>query len=138
MKKQNLSNKIAFFYIIGFVVALLLSVLSYTLKPSSSFAILFPLVSLFTYLGVIIRGKIEPISWGKTLKKRIFAILVGFTSIFVIIYIESIALFYNYFESQIFIKALIFEGILLIIGYIILYFLYLKQVISKEQKKESF
>jgi hypothetical protein len=58
----------------------------------------FSIVSFCSYSGVIIRGLFDMESWGKTEKQRRRSAFFGFTSVFVIVFIESVLLVTKSFD----------------------------------------
>jgi len=90
----------------------------------------FSLASLGAYTGVIIRGIIDKDSWGKTQKKRRISALVGFTSVFIIFYIESLFLLAKSFEmsGDKINMSILFGGIGIVIIYTMLYFFWFSKL----------
>ena len=122
MAKSKLHERADLTYIIGALVTFSLSIISFSFKQSG-FSIIFPIVSCLTYIGVIFRGIIDQDSWGKTLKQRKASAIVGLVSIFAIFYIESISFLFksSAFDFTIKVGLLLFEGIALVLLYIVIY-----------------
>ena len=128
-----MKNQIDLTYIIGVFLTFNLSLISF-IFGKSSFSIIFPMVACFTYLGVIIRGKVDPDSWGKTSKKRKQSAFFGFNSIFLILFIESTVLLSDYFAlaRQMMFKLILLEGFILIPIYSFIYVIYFKNFRLKD------
>jgi hypothetical protein len=134
MAKLKFSERVDFTYIIGAGISLIFFNLSMLFYKGSGYPMMFSLVSLFSYAGVIIRGIIDRNSWGKTQKQLKISAFVGFISLFIIFSIESVSLLTQSFElSKDTIKyIIIFGGIGIILLYIILYTLWFRKMTYQE------
>jgi len=91
---------------------------------------IFPLVSFCTYVGVLIRGIIDQRSLGMTSDQLKISASVGFASVFVIFFIESVLLLLKCFDipKEVVNKVMIFGGIGLIIIFIFLYITWFRKI----------
>ncbi len=94
MDKEINRKKIELGYNIGALISLIFWIYAFIAKESG-FAIMFPGVCVFTYLGVLIRGRINLNSWGNSLSKQKFSLIFGYVSIFIVVLLELLSLFFN-------------------------------------------
>ena len=136
MAKLKFSERVDFTYIIGAGVSLILFNIAVFLYRETGLPMIFALVSVFTYMGVIIRGIIDRDSWGKTPRKMKISAFVGFTSIFIIFSIEAVILLNRSFElSKDKIKSiLIYGGVGIVLLYIFLYLLWFRKMTYREHR----
>jgi hypothetical protein len=130
MAKQKLSERVDFTYFIGMSMSLVLFNISLFIHKDSGLPMMFALVSLCTYIGVLIRGMLDRDSWGKTIIKRKLSAIIGFTSMFVIFAIESVLLLTGSFEllpEQIN-GLLIYGGVGLLILFLFLYVFWFRKL----------
>jgi hypothetical protein len=134
MAKLKFSERVDFTYIVGAAISLVFFNLSMLFYKESGYPMIFSLVSLFSYAGVLIRGIIDRNSWGKTQRQLKISAFVGFISIFIIFSIESILLLTQSFElSKNAVKTIIiYGGIGIILLYIVLYTLWFRKVTYQE------
>ena len=130
MTKIKLSERVDFTYFIGLVISLILFNISLFFHRDSGLPMIFALVCLGTYIGVIIRGVIDRDSWGKTPKQMKTSAFVGFISIFVIFSMESVLMLTKSFkilgnEANV---IFILEGIFLTVIFIVLYTFWFRRV----------
>lgn len=130
MAKQKLSERVDFTYFIGMSMSLILFNISLFIHKDSGLPMMFALVSLCTYIGVLIRGILDQDSWGKTTIKRKLSAIIGFTSMFVIFAIESVLLLTRSFEllTEQINGLLIYGGIGLLILFIFLYVVWFRKL----------
>ncbi|HUW93726.1 MAG TPA: hypothetical protein VMV74_11230 [Bacteroidales bacterium] len=130
MEKLRLSKRVDFTYFVGAGISIILTVIAIITYNDSGLPLMLPIVSLFSYAGVLIRGVIDPDSWGKTPRIRRFSAVVGFSSCFAIVFTELILLlFYNFDLTKSFIgKTILLVGGGLLLLYIILYSLWLRRL----------
>jgi hypothetical protein len=134
MKKLKFSERVDFTYIVGAGVSLILFNIAMFFYNGSGLPMIFSLVSLFAYIGVLIRGRIDRDSWGKTERQMKVSAFVGFTSIFIIFSVESVLLLTRSFElSKGEIKnILICGGVGIVLLYIFFYILWFRKITYHE------
>jgi|WetSurMetagenome_2_1015567.scaffolds.fasta_scaffold133231_2 hypothetical protein len=130
MKWRSFYKRVDFTYIIGAVVSLFLLILSIFLYKDSGFPMAFSTAAFFTYAGVIIRGIIDPNSWGNTLRKKKISAFVGFTSIFVVAAIETVLLITKSmgFASAFVKNAMIIIVIFVMLLYVLIYSIWFRKL----------
>jgi hypothetical protein len=123
MMAKSLSQRTDFPYFIGAGISLILFFIAVFLYNNAGAQMIFPLVSFFTYSGVLIRGILEPGSWGRSPHKRKISSLFGLISVFVIFSIETVLLLTKNFNlsEEALLKFLIIGGIGLLLLFIFLY-----------------
>jgi hypothetical protein len=134
MKNIRFSDRVDFTYIIGAGISFLLIIVTVSFYKNSGLPMAFSMASFGSYSGVIIRGLFDRESWGKTEKQMRWSVFFGFTSVFVIVFIESVLLLTTGFELS---KAETWRFIFCsFTGLIIIYFL-LYAFWFKKQKPDS-
>lgn len=130
MAKLKLSERVDFTYFIGVGISLILFNITLFFHKDSGLPMIFALVSLCTYIGVLIRGIIDRDSWGKTQKQMKISAFVGFVSIFLIFSIECVLLITRSFElSKGDVKNFfIFGGIGVFVLFIVLYAVWFRKI----------
>jgi hypothetical protein len=98
MAKIRFSKRVDFTYFIGAGVSFLLFIIATCFYKESGLPMGFSLGSFGSYSGVILRGLFDRESWGKTEKQRRWSAFFGFTSVFVIVFIESVLLLTKTFD----------------------------------------
>jgi hypothetical protein len=123
MNTIKFSERVDFTYFAGAGMCLLFFIISMNFYSGDGLPIGFSLACLGAYTGVIVRGIIDKDSWGRTQKKIRMSALLGFTSVFVIFFIESLLLLAESFDMSMdkIILFIIFGGIGIVILYLILY-----------------
>jgi len=130
MNTIKFSERVDFTYFAGAGMSLLFFIISMNFYNGDGLPIGFSLTCLGAYTGVIIRGIIDKDSWGRTQKKVRMSALFGFTSVFVIFFIESLLLLAKSFEipGDKIILFIIFGGIGIVILYLILYIMWFRNL----------
>lgn len=135
MTKLKVLKRVDFTYFIGAGVSLVFFNLAMLFYKGSGLLMIFSVVALFTYAGVLIRGIIDRKSWGKTQRQLRISAFVGFTSLFIIFAIDSILLLTRSLDlSKDTIKnILIVGGISIVLLYVVLYSLWFRKITYQER-----
>jgi hypothetical protein len=130
MGKLKFINRVDFTYILGAGISLVSFNLAMFLYKESGLPMIFSLVCLLTYTGVIIRGIIDRPSWGKTQKQMKISAFVGFTSLFIIFSIQSFMLltYSSTLTTEEIRSSSIYGAIGIILLYILLYILWFRKL----------
>ena len=134
MIKSKLSDRVDFTYLIGAIVSLILFNLTMAFYKGAGLPMIFSMVCFFSYTGVIIRGLVDPGSWGKTQRQKKVSAFVGFTSIFVIFSIESVLLLTQSFKlpGEETTNIFVFGGFGITLLYILIYTLWFRKITYQE------
>ena len=128
-RNSRFTERVDFTYIIGATISIFLAIVAIITYNDSGLPLMLPIVSLFSYAGVVIRGKADPDSWGKSPRKRRISALVGFTSIFVILFTEIGLLLVKNFTLPVYAirNGILVAGVVMLFGYVILYNIWFKR-----------
>jgi heme/copper-type cytochrome/quinol oxidase subunit 4 len=130
MEKQQISNRVDFTWFIGAGISIILTVIAIITYSDSGIPLIFPIVCLGSYAGVLIRGVIDPDSWGKNSRMRRFSAAAGLFSCFAIIFTELLLLlFFNSDRPEPSAgKVILIAGGVLLLLFLILYSFWLRKV----------
>ena len=135
-KNIRFLHRVDFTYFIGAGIAIVLTVIAIISYNGQALPVIFPIVSLGAYAGVLIRGKTDPDSWGNSARKRRISAMVGFTAAFVIMFVELVLLFrlnFNLPDPKLSNAILIAGGSLLLL-FIVLYNIWFNRISFNDLK----
>jgi len=101
MAENFKSIKIINPYYVGLGISMLLVSLSILFYNNFSLPLIFSIVCMMTYLGVIVRGRADKDSWGKTNNAKRFSLYIGIILDFVIPSVTVILMLNNNFDFKI-------------------------------------
>jgi len=134
MEKSKISKRVDFTYFIGAGISLISFNITIFFHKESGLPMIFSLVCLFTYAGVLIRGIFDRGTWGKTQRQMKISAFVGYTSAFIIFSVESVLLLTQSFElsKNVISNSLIYGGVGIVLLYIFLYTYWFRKIIYRE------
>ncbi|MCJ7819782.1 MAG: hypothetical protein MUP53_01150, partial [Bacteroidales bacterium] len=126
----RLAECVDFTWFIGAGISIILTVIAIITYNDSGIPLIFPIVCLGSYAGVLVRGVIDPDSWGKSSRMRRFSATAGLFSCFAIIFTELVLLlFINSEQPEPSAgKIILIAGGVLLLLFIILYSFWLRKI----------